>query len=66
MKQAQVEIGQRYLAKVSGRLVTVRVVGRSPYKRGSFELFDAVNLATGRRLLITAARLRGRAEDLCK
>jgi hypothetical protein len=62
MKTKEIEIGQRYLAKVSGRLVTVRVVGRSPYKRGQFELFDAVNLATGRRLYISAARLRGRAE----
>ena len=62
MKTKEIEIGQRYLAKVSGRLVTVRVVGRSLYKRGQFELFDAVNLATGRRLLITAARLRGHAE----
>jgi len=62
MKTRQVEVGQAYLAKVSGQLVTVRVVGRSPYKRGQFELFDALNLATGRRIRITAARLRGRAE----
>jgi len=62
VKQANVQIGQTYLAKVSGKLVIVRVVGRSPYKRGRFELFDAVNLETGRRISITAARLRGRVE----
>ena len=57
MKKREVEIGGVYVAKVSGRLVTVRIDGESPYG-GS----DATSLATRRSVRIrSAARLRGRA-----
>lgn len=55
MKRAEVEIGRVYRAKVSGRLVEVRIVGLC-YLGGWY----AENLHTGRGFRIkTAARLRG-------
>jgi len=57
MKKAEIEIGGVYVAKVSGRLVTVRIDGESPYGG-----WNATNLATRRDVRIrSAARLRGRA-----
>ena len=57
MKKADVEMGGRYVAKVSGTLVAVRIDRESPYGG-----WDATNLATGRSVRIrTAARLRRRA-----
>lgn len=54
MKSKDVKLGDVYLAKVSGRLVEVRVLCESPYGG-----YDATNLATGRRVhMRTAARLR--------
>lgn len=56
MKKADVEIGGNYVAKVSGKLVAVRIDRPSPYGG-----WDATNLATGRSVRIrTAARLRRR------
>ena len=56
MKKAEVEIGGRYVAKVSGSLVAVRIDRESPYGG-----WDATNLATGRAVRIrSAARLRRR------
>jgi hypothetical protein len=49
MKKRDVEIGGVYLAKISGRLTTVRIVSESVY--GGWE---AVNTATGR-----SVRIRG-------
>jgi hypothetical protein len=43
MKKREVEIGGVYVAKVSGRLVTVRIDGESPYGG-----WDATNLGTRR------------------
>ena len=67
MKRSEVEIGHRYLAKVSGNLVTIRIerdlgtamgFGKCERHQG----WDAVNLSTGKTVHIkTAARLRGRA-----
>ena len=55
MKRAEVEIGGVYRAKVSGKVVEVRIVGPS-YLGG----WNADNLVTGRGLHIkTAARLQG-------
>lgn len=57
MKKADVEIRGIYVAKVSGRLVTVRIDSESPYGG-----WDGTNLATRRSVRIrSAARLRGRA-----
>jgi len=56
MKKADVEMGGRYVAKVSGNLVAVRIDRESPYGG-----WDATNLTTGRAVRIrTAARLRRR------
>lgn len=56
MKASEIETGGRYYAKVSGKVVTVRIVGESRY--GGWE---AVNEETMRSVRIkTAARLRGR------
>ena len=67
MKRSEVEIGGRYTAKVSGRLVTVRIdcdmgmpmgFGKCKQHQG----YDAVNLDTGKTVHIkTAARLWGKA-----
>ena len=66
MKRSDIEIGGRYTAKVSGRLVTVRIdcdlgtamgFGKCERHQG----YDAVNLSTGKTVGIkTAARLRGK------
>lgn len=65
MKIADINIGQRYIAKVSGSLTTVRVLaireawaasGNSVRGR---QVIDVVNERTGRRLTFrSAARLR--------
>ena len=57
MKKREIEIGGVYVAKVSGRIVTVRIDGESPYGG-----WDATNLETRHAVRIrSAARLRGRA-----
>jgi len=54
MKKAQIQVGETYIAKVSGVLTTVRVTGESPYGG-----WDAVNTRTGRSVRVrSAARLR--------
>ena len=54
MKKREIEIGGVYVAKVSGRLVTVHIDRESPYGG-----WDATNRATGRAVRIrTAGRLR--------
>ena len=59
MKKREVEIGGVYVAKVSGRLVTVRIDGESPYGG-----WDATNLSTRRSVRVrSAARLRGPAKS---
>jgi hypothetical protein len=59
MKNEAVISGGRYYAKISGKLVIVRVLVQSPYVRGNMPLYYAVNEATGRRILISPRRLRG-------
>jgi len=62
MKIADVNIGQRYIAKVSGTLTTVRVLAiREAWTASgnSRQVIDVVNERTGRRLTFrSAARLR--------
>jgi hypothetical protein len=54
MKKSEITIGGVYVAKVSGKLVPVRIVRANPY--GGWE---AINTATGREVRVkTAARLR--------
>ena len=54
MKKRDVQVGQTYLAKVSGRLAPVRITRESPYGG-----WDAVNGKTGRSVRIRSAqRLR--------
>ncbi len=53
MKKKEIVIGEKYIAKVSGRAVVIRIAAESKY--GGWE---AVNLTTGRAIRIkTAARL---------
>jgi hypothetical protein len=64
MRQQEVVVGRRYFAKVSGSLCVVKITGRTPYKRGRLDVFEAENLRTGRRLRLTSARLLGRVEEV--
>jgi len=58
MRKSEVQIGGIYRAKVSGRVVSVRIVRESPYGG-----WDAVSTATGREIRIkTAGRLRRAVE----
>lgn len=58
MRKKDVRVGERYTAKVSGRVVVVRIVGE--YSYGGWE---ARNEETGRTVRIkTAARLRSLVE----
>ena len=56
MKKKDVEIGERYVAKVSGNEVPIQILRESRYGG-----WDAKNLKTGRMIRVkTAARLRRR------
>ena len=58
MKKADVKIGERYIAKVSGFLVPVRIDSESLYGG-----WNATNMKTRRRIRIKSAqRLRRRVE----
>lgn len=57
MRKAEVEVGGYYIAKVSGKLTTVRI--GMPRPQGGW---NATNVETGRSVLVrSAARLRGKA-----
>jgi hypothetical protein len=57
MKRSEVQLGGVYIAKVSNRLVQVRIDGENRYGG-----WDATNLATGKKVRIKSAqRLRGEA-----
>jgi hypothetical protein len=58
MRNSEIQIGAVYEARVSGRLVPVRVVAAHP--AGGWE---AINLATGRRLRLKSARRLRRAQE---
>jgi hypothetical protein len=58
MKKNDVQIGDHYIAKVSGKLTTVRILGTSPYGG-----WDAINIETRRPVAIkSAARLRRKVQ----
>ena len=68
MKLSDVQIGGRYTAKVSGRIVTVRVVEIVQVEATSWSSaktrIEAVNEATGRRVTIRSPqRLRTRVDQ---
>lgn len=59
MRKTDVKVGASYLAKVSGNVVPVRIVGVS-----RFGGWDAISERTGRPIRIkTAARLRSEAGE---
>jgi hypothetical protein len=59
MKKHEVKVGAKYLAKVSGKVVPVRIMGTSGHGG-----WDAVNEATGKAVRIKSAqRLRGEAKS---
>lgn len=70
MKLTEVEVGKRYVAKVSGRLQVVRVVELKEVPPASWSAHDkwrtliyAVTESSGRKLTIRSAqRLRSRVE----
>ena len=68
MKLSDVQIGGRYTAKVSGRIVPVRVVEIVPVPATRWSSaktrIEAVNEATGRRITIhSPQRLRTRVDQ---
>lgn len=60
MRQKDIQTGTTYLAKVGTRIAAVRVSCPAYYGRGRSgrRQWFAVNLATGRQVTVTAARLR--------
>ena len=64
MRQQEVQIGGKYFAKISGDLSVVRITGRTPYKRGRLDVFEAEDMSTGRRVRLTAARILARVAEL--
>lgn len=61
MRKAEVRVGGKYLAKVSGKIVTVQLQGEKAWGSG----WDAINLTTGRPVHIkSAARLRSEVTDV--
>ena len=59
MKKQDVQIGRKYLAKVSDKVVAVRIDGANPHGG-----WDATNLTTNKKVRIKSAqRLRGPAPD---
>jgi hypothetical protein len=57
MTKDKVEVGGRYIAKVSGRLVVVKILGERSLTRG----WTALNCATGRHICIRSAQRLRRA-----
>lgn len=59
MKKADVEVGAVYQAKISGRLVPVKILGESSTGKG----WKGLNLVTDRQVTIKSAqKLRRRIE----
>lgn len=70
MKLCEITVGERYTARVSGRLVTVKVLGfrdlpppwHNPHSGRWRKRIEVLNESTGRRLMLaSAARLRSPA-----
>jgi len=64
MRQAEIVIGRRYFAMLNGGLVIVRITGRTPYRRGRLDVFEAEDMSTGRRVRLTAARILARVAEV--
>lgn len=60
MKTADLMIGGYYEARVSGGLTVVRLDSEAGRRYTGIRTYNAVNLRTGKSLVITAARLRRR------
>lgn len=64
MKAAEIKVGERYLAKVNGRVVTVRVdaVRERYISTRTQTVYDVTNLTTGRKTTFrSAAKFRASA-----
>lgn len=57
MKTKEIKIGSVYLAKVSNRIVRVKVNDSYTSYNGRTK-FNVTNLKTGRKIVVSAARLR--------
>lgn len=58
MKKSEIRVGGLYRAKVSGRIVTVRVDAireSEKFAIGVWHLYDVTNLSTGRRTTFRSA-----------
>lgn len=69
MKAAEIEVGGKYLARVSGKFVTVRVneIGErfNSLSGRSSKVYHVTNLDTARRLVFRSAmRFRSKAKQL--
>lgn len=66
MKAKEIEVGGTYLAKVSGRIVRVRVTGTREVAQGRTgyrTAWEVTSLATGRRITVhSPQRFRERVE----
>lgn len=66
MKAAEIQVGGKYIAKVSGKLTTVRVDGVREcggFDRGRL-IYDVTNLATGRKTTFrSAAKFRSEVKE---
>jgi hypothetical protein len=59
MKKAQIKIGGKYIAKISDKLTTVKIIGVCVHGG-----WNGINVQTGRMVRIrTAAKLRAEAEN---
>ena len=60
MKKQDIETGGQYVAKVSGKLVTVRVTNIyrrwDTYSDRGVIQYDCINEATGRQIIVKSAR----------
>jgi hypothetical protein len=64
MKKHKIKVGGLYLAKVSKRLVTVRVGRIAPAPVGSGDRYYVTNLTTGRQIMFrSAAKFRCEARE---
>ncbi len=71
MRKSEIVVGGQYLARISGKIVTVCVdaivdnTDRMPYYRSNHASYRVTNLATGRKVTFrSAAKFRGVAEPV--
>jgi len=62
MRAREIEVGGRYVAKVSGQLTVVRVISSTTSGRTGRQTWTCENEKTGRRIVVRSAqRFRGAA-----